>query len=119
MVMKQFVSVMDSILKTLDASLDEAATVSQASMNRLLESVYTLVYIKKHLIEEPLAKYVFLKKDASLKEVYSHCTTSINRCTHIYRKNYQDKFMKLLDACFHVDWTSYRMLQPVGQTNES
>ena len=36
-----------------------------------------------------------------------------------YRKNYQDKFMKLLDACFHVDWTSYRMLQPVGQTNES
>ena len=44
MVMKQFVSVMDSILKTLDASLDEAATVSQASMSRLLESVYTLVY---------------------------------------------------------------------------
>ena len=86
----------------------------QASYALLLKHIFTYTFIKTHLIEEPLNKYSFVKKNDQLKAIYVQITAVIAQFLQTYLQRNQEDLLNELRHCYNVDWTSYQALQPVG-----
>lgn len=79
----------------------------------LLKHIYTYMYIKSNLIEEPLTKYKFIVKNEALIHIYQEINQGIEEFTSAYLKINQGDILETLKSCFTVDWSAYATLQPV------
>ena len=75
--------------------------------------MFTLGYVKTSLIEEPLAKYTFIKKDKELKMLYAAITDTVKEYTQCYLERNEKSILASLKKSYEIDWVSYKVLQPV------
>lgn len=108
--MKYYVDTLQAIFTGINRSVPEAEKVP---LPVLLQHIYTYAYIKSHLIEQPLAAYSFLTKDAALKAVHTQLASTITDYTTRYLQRNQTTLVALLRDCFAINWTAYRTLQPL------
>lgn len=80
----------------------------------LLNLVFSLGYVKTSLIEEPLGKYAFIKKEKELKALYVGIADAMKQYTASYLERNEKEMLKTLKVCYDVDWMSYKTLQPVS-----
>ena len=76
------------------------------------------------MVEEPLAKYVFIKKekelkalqarDKELKALYAGISGAMKQYTECYLERNEREMLKTLKKCYGVDWMAFKALQPVG-----
>lgn len=107
--MKYFVETLQAIFTSIHNTIKDETTVP---LQLLLQHIYTYYYIKSHLIEEPLAKYPFITKDASLKIIYSLVSSTITRFMEVYLQRNQKELIATLCHCYEKDWGQYRSIQP-------
>lgn len=77
--------------------------------------MFSLGYVKTSLIEEPLGKYAFIKKEKELKALYVSIADAMKQYTASYLERNEKEMLKTLKVCYEVDWMSYKTLQPVSE----
>ena len=107
--MKYYVETLQAIFTCIHNTISDETS---ASLQLLLQHIYTYSYIRTHLIEEPLSKYPFITKDASLKKVYSLVNSTITHFMEVYLQRNQTDLITMLRQGYKKDWGQYRTLQP-------
>lgn len=67
------------------------------------------------MVEEPLAKYVFIKKEKELKALYAGISGAMKQYTECYLERNEREMLKTLKKCYGVDWMAFKAPQPVGK----
>lgn len=118
--MRFFISTLQSVFDSIHQSTQTVSKVppllpahAQLSLQVLLQLVFTLGYVKTSLIEEPLAKYTFIKKDKELKTLYATITDTVKEYTQCYLERNKKSILASLKKSYEIDWVSYKVLQPV------
>lgn len=109
--MKYYVDALQAIFDGIHGSLPE--DLNQVPLTLLLQHIYTYNYIKTHLIEEPLAKYTFITKEASLKKAYIALSSAVKNLTAVYLQRNTEDVLSILQKCYAMTWAQYTILQPL------
>ncbi|KAK8821090.1 hypothetical protein WA538_005721 [Blastocystis sp. DL] len=101
-------------LLTLFHSIDDAkGDLAAMSFALLLQHVYTYQFMRTKLLEEPMARFPALLKDASLKQLHATLQSAASRLIAVYLQRKQREIVELLRSAFARDWSQYRTLQPL------
>ena len=108
--LKYFGDTLLTLFHSIDDAKDDLAAMSFAL---LLQHVYTYQFMRTKLLEEPMARFPALLKDASLKQLHATLQSAASRLIAVYLQRKQREIVELLRSAFARDWSQYRTLQPL------